>query len=105
MLPHPAPYHGQRQRPPFFEGWYFKLISADETRKLAIIPGVFFGPNGHAFVQVLDGCAARSDYITFPLEAFDGVPGQFDLGVSGNRFSEHGLSINLTSPATHIRGQ
>jgi hypothetical protein len=101
----PAAYHGHRHRPPFFEGWYFKLISADESRKLALIPGVFLGEQGHAFVQVLDGGAARSDYITFPLAAFDAVAGQFDLSVGGSRFSRSGLSLDLVSPVTRLRGQ
>ena len=37
---HPAIYHGHGQQPPFFEGWYFKIVSADETQRYAIIPGV-----------------------------------------------------------------
>ncbi len=32
---HPAIYHGHSQRPPFFEGWYFKIVSADETQRYA----------------------------------------------------------------------
>ena len=35
----PSTYHGTRQKPPFFEGWYFKMVSADEKHKIAIIPG------------------------------------------------------------------
>jgi hypothetical protein len=32
-------YHGHGKRPPFFEGWYYKLVSADETQRYAVIPG------------------------------------------------------------------
>ena len=39
----PSTYHGTLQKPPFFEGWYFKMVSADEKHKIAIIPGIILG--------------------------------------------------------------
>ena len=51
----PARYHGLKKKPPFFEGWYYKMVSADESQKIAIIPGVILGQDAHAFVQVLNG--------------------------------------------------
>jgi hypothetical protein len=39
----PGVYHGLNKKPPFFEGWYYKLVSADERDKVAIIPGVILG--------------------------------------------------------------
>ena len=57
----PAAYHGARATPPFFEGWYFKLVTADGSRRYAVIPGIFQHQEGartHAFVQVLDGLKA-----------------------------------------------
>jgi len=39
----PAGFHGPRgnypPRLPFFEGWYFKLVDAQESARLAVIPG------------------------------------------------------------------
>ena len=26
----PGIFHGLNKKPPFFEGWYYKLVSADE---------------------------------------------------------------------------
>jgi len=42
---HPARYHGRLrdQRPPFFEGWYFKVVDATERHRFAFIPGVSWG--------------------------------------------------------------
>ena len=40
---HPERFHGHNKNPPFFEGWYFKLINAPENQRYAIIPGVFIG--------------------------------------------------------------
>ena len=66
----PSTYHGTDQKPPFFEGWYFKMVSADEKSKIAIIPGVFLGDDTHAFVQVIDGSDGKTEYFTFPCEYF-----------------------------------
>ena len=61
---HPAAYHGHGKKPPFFEGWYYKIVDATEEQRFAIIPGVFLSDDPdrhHAFVQVLDCLLAWSD--------------------------------------------
>ncbi len=40
---HPEIYHGFEKRPPFFEGWYYRLINAAEDRRYAIIPEIILG--------------------------------------------------------------
>ena len=35
---HPASYHGWGRSKRFFEGWYYKLVSLNETHAFAIIP-------------------------------------------------------------------
>lgn len=32
---HPAVYHGHGKEPPFFEGWYYKLVDASEHHRQA----------------------------------------------------------------------
>ncbi len=56
---YPDEYHGWGRTRRYFEGWYFKLVSADEQHAIAIIPGIAMAENGdqHAFVQVMDGKA------------------------------------------------
>jgi hypothetical protein len=36
----PLAFHGSGKKGPFFEGWYFKNVSADGTGRWSIIPGV-----------------------------------------------------------------
>ena len=64
----PSTYHGAHQKPPFFEGCYFKMVSVDEKHKIAIIPGVILGNDAHAFVQVIDGSDGSTEYFTFPID-------------------------------------
>lgn len=73
----PAGFHGPRgnhpSRLPFFEGWYFKLVDAQEAARLAVIPGVYHAcdpKEDHAFIQVLDGSSGQSSYHTYSIEEF-----------------------------------
>ena len=38
---HPEIYHGHNRRPPFFEGWYYRLVNQEEEVRYAVIPGVY----------------------------------------------------------------
>ena len=42
----PALYHRHGKRPPFFEGWYFKLVDAGELRRSSVILSPFLGWRG-----------------------------------------------------------
>jgi hypothetical protein len=80
---HPAWYHGHRTKPPYLEGWYFKLISAGQKYRYAVIPGIFKGAGSeasHAFVQVrLSVLAGRQER---PI--FEGTGHSAGLEVAGD---------------------
>jgi tocopherol cyclase len=95
----PAGYHGDGRRTKYFEGWYVKLIDAEQRARLALIPGVFLaqtaeGPH-EAFVQVLDGATGRSWYIPFPMTDFTARADVFAVQVGPNRFSTGGVRLDL----------
>ena len=95
---HPERYHGHRRRPPYFEGWYFKLVDASEVARYAVIPGIFLSDDParhHAFVQVLDGATGAASYHRYPAEAFEAAEGAFDVRVGPNRFSASGLHLDI----------
>jgi len=101
----PGTYHGSNAKPPFFEGWYYKMISADEKHKLAIIPGVILGQDAHAFVQLLDGVDGTSVYHRFPFEQFRAEPHQFSFEIGKNRFDGRSISINIAHPEGSLGGE
>ena len=101
----PAMYHGHRVKPPYFEGWYFKLISADESHRYAIIPGVILGAQGHAFIQVLDGNAGSAAYHRFPLEQFWASQREFEVRIGESRFTTEAISLKVATEAGSIEGQ
>ncbi|MBU41663.1 MAG: hypothetical protein CMN76_00470 [Spirochaetaceae bacterium] len=92
----------------YFEGWYLKHVSKDRKHRLALIPGVFIGPekaSSHAFIQILDGMNARYEYIRFPLEQFNAARKIFKASVSHNQFGLHGLSLDLKGKDFQIQGE
>ena len=95
----PAGYHGHGKRSKYFEGWYVKLVDANQDARLAVIPGVFLAPeeNGphEAFVQVLDGRTGRSWYVPYPMSEFTADPEHFAVQVGPNRFSTGGVRLDL----------
>lgn len=105
---HPEIYHGFNKKPPYFEGWYFKILSADEQTRYAIIPGIFKGEDGQAnesFVQVLDGMTGAATYHRYPVEAFRAHEEQFDVWVGDNHFRRDCLSLNIDDEQLTIRGE
>jgi len=100
----PAMYHGHGKIPPFFEGWYYKLVSSDESQRFAIIPGVQLGQDGHAFIQVLDGVNLKANYYHFPLEEFWASDREFEVHIADNRFTLNGIELHISQEEGRIEG-
>lgn len=96
---HPEAFHGTGKTNTFFEGWYIKMITADQTQRWAVIPGIFLGPKDKnedtAFVQVLDGLTGRSWFHKFPLAEFHAATDKFDVRIGSNHFNEFGAQLDL----------
>ena len=99
-IQHPEGFHGNGKTRNYFEGWYFKIVSEDQSQKWAVIPGIFRGLGGssrdEAFVQVLDGSTGRSWYHVYPVEDFQASETSFDVRVGDNHFSSKQVTLNLT---------
>ncbi|MBL7775324.1 MAG: hypothetical protein JNK89_04945, partial [Saprospiraceae bacterium] len=93
----PDMYHGWGREKRYFEGWYFKIVSADEQAALAIIPGISMDKRGnsHAFIQIMDGIAHTSKYYWFKPEAFTPAPTHFALQLDANHFSAEKIELDL----------
>ena len=103
----PDLYHGEGKRPPFFEGWYFKLVDAAGRKPFAVIPGIFIGhdpESSHCFVQTLDGVTGRTAYYRYPAEAFVADRRRLDIRVGPSRFQAGHINLNLESPEATAKG-
>jgi tocopherol cyclase len=102
---HPEAYHGDGRTKAYFEGWYVKLVSADQAQRWAVIPGVFKGiaigdsaqrqSQDEAFVQILDGLTGRSWFHRFDVSEFRAADDTFDVWVGDNHFCSAGASLAL----------
>ncbi|NNF33295.1 MAG: hypothetical protein HKN68_04260 [Saprospiraceae bacterium] len=95
-LYHPEIFQGNLRKNNYFEGWYYKLVTADESHAMAIIPGVSIGREepDHAFVQLLDGVNCKSYYYRYPIEAFQAAEKELDVRIGNNHFILDGLTID-----------
>jgi hypothetical protein len=103
----PNAYHGFFAKPPYFEGWYYKCVSADETNRFAIIPGVYFSPvkeKSHCFVQVFDSKADEVSFYRYPFDAFKPSPDSFEILVGPNYFSKDEIRLALVQDGQSLEG-
>ncbi len=105
---HPERYHGHRRRPPFFEGWYFKLVDGTETHRYAVIPGIFLSDDPdrhHAFVQILDGSTGEATYHRFPADQFWAATDEFEVRIGPNWFSSDRVVLDIDDDRRTIKGE
>jgi tocopherol cyclase len=93
----PEQFQGWGKRHKYFEGWYFKIINASETKAFAIIPGIAIDEHSQkqAFIQVLNGKQQTSHFYKFDFDEFVPSSGKFKIEINKNSFSEHSIVLNL----------
>jgi hypothetical protein len=102
---YPDEFHGWGLQRRYFEGWYYKLVSADEQHALAVIPGISMAANGekHAFIQVMDGKACRASYHRFEAQDFQSARDRFDISVGKNSFSADRINLSMPDISGQVR--
>ena len=101
----PDMYHGWGRTHRYFEGWYYKLVNADETAALAVIPGISMDAKGkkQAFVQVMDGKACTAQFHRFAAEDFRPASNSFELNLGPSFFSAEHIRLGLPGLKGAIR--
>ena len=94
---HPEQFQGWGKTKRYFEGWYYKVVNADETKAFAFIPGIAMDENGNkqAFIQVLDGNKQTAEYHKFESNFFKPSAGKFEIEIQNNFFTEDSVQLNL----------
>lgn len=98
-------YHGKGKKAPFFEGWYYKIVTKDFARAFAIIPGVMIAKDPkdtHAFIQVLDGIHGKATYHQF--RNFRAEDDAFDVTLGLSHFTRDGLTLDHEDESGSIKG-
>lgn len=100
---HPEQYQGWGKTQRYFEGWYYKVVNAEETKAFAFIPGIAMDENGEkqAFIQILDGKKRTAEYHKFDATEFCPCNGKFEVLIANNFFSNNILKLDLPT----VQGQ
>lgn len=106
LLPfRPQIYHGTQKSRPYFEGWYFKQTSNDQT--FAVIPGVFRGSTEKddiAFIQIIYN-TSYSMFLEYSYRDFNFHPNRFEVWVENNFFSMEKVILDINRKGIHLEGE
>lgn len=105
---HPSRYHGFGARPPYFEGWYYKLVDKDQNHKYAIIPGVYLSEQQetrHSFIQVFKSEDDEVHYHRYPYDAFKADKDQFRIQIGPNSFTSKEVILAIKDDLGEVKGR
>lgn len=102
-----ANFLGTKKKKRYFEGWYFKCISADRKHAIAIIPGMAIDPQGkkQAFIQVINAVSGRTWFHQFPYSTFRAQTQEFNIRIQANCFSDQGITVDIDVQEGRMKGQ
>ncbi len=102
----PWVFQGSKRMKDYFEGWYFKHVSADRKNVYAIIPGLSLSENdSHSFIQLLNGLTGESLYFRFPVSSFTASSRILSLKVDRSLFSSRGIKLNIDNGQGKVHGE
>jgi hypothetical protein len=102
---HPEIFQGTLKKKNYFEGWYFKHVSADGRDAFAVIPGISLSDDSHSFIQYIDGNSGKTSYFRYPKEDFIFSRRKFEIQVGESAFTENGVILNLKESGVTISGK
>lgn len=103
---HPIIFQGNLNKNRYFEGWYFKHVSANREHVFSFIPGVALTKTDkHAFIQVIDGISGKTWNIKYPLSEFSYSEQEFYVMVGKSSFSEKGIQMDIETEDLKMKGE
>lgn len=110
-LLHPEFFQGDKKHDNYFEGWYYKFVSQDETKTIALIPGVSINKEDqHAFIQVFissndhDRLSLKTYYFRYDFAAFSYDHLDYSVTIGKNIFTKTYISIELINDELTLQG-
>ena len=104
----PNGFHGELFAPPFFEGWYVKLVDRAAEERIAVIVGVFEAERTdetHAFMQIFDGLRGQAASLRFDRADLRASSAKLDVELEGSRLTERALSLAVDRAGHQLHGR
>jgi hypothetical protein len=101
----PELFQGDLKKKNYFEGWYFKHVSADLEHVYSFIPGVSLNPREpHSFIQVINGITGETDYISYPPDRFVWDKNSLYLKIGDSVFTDKYIDLNIRDGKLNATG-
>lgn len=96
-------FHGNNKSKSYFEGWYFKHQTNNDT--ICFIPGINIDKNKNksAFVQVITN--NNSYFIDYPFSDFKACKNTLGIKIGNNIFMKKGIKIDIQREDLKIKGE
>lgn len=104
----PNAYHGGLFKPPYFEGWYVKLVDRAAEERLALILGISRSSRGdddHAFIQVFDGLRGQAGHLRFGVEEFSASASRMDVSLGRCHLTDRTYSLDVDGEDGRLEGR
>ena len=102
----PPWFKKKKKKNNYFEGWYFKNVSANGEYCWSFIPGIsLISGDAHAFVQAINGKTGDTWYFRYPLESFSFSSTSFFVRIDQNTFSESGCYLDINQNDQIFKGE
>ena len=89
-------FQGNLSKKNYFEGWYFKNVSADNNSVYAFIPGVSLADgDSHSFIQIINGISGETQYIAYDIKDFKWKKDKLWVQVGSSVFTDKYIDINI----------
>lgn len=101
----PWVFQGSMRRKNYFEGWYFKHVSADRSRVWSFIPGISLSHGqAHAFIQAINGISGQTQLHEFDVKDFDASAKEMNILVGRSEFRTNGIILDIQNDSHHVSG-
>ncbi len=105
-LYHPEIFQGNLSSKRYFEGWYFKHVTADLQHIYSFIPGISLNKEDpHAFIQMIDGVKGRTKYFQYNLSDFHTQKRALDVQIGTSRFTKNFIELDIRQDGYRITGR
>lgn len=102
---HQEIFQGSLKKKNYFEGWYFKHVSADTGNAFAVIPGISVSGDSHSFIQYVDGNSGKTSYFRYETGDFEFNRNEFEIQIGKSQFSANGISLDLNNSDFSVLGE
>jgi hypothetical protein len=101
----PWAFQGSLKRRNYFEGWYYKHVSADRKHVWSFIPGVSLNSKkSHSFIQALNGRTGASYIFEYGVNDFSASSRELDIHLGPSSFNSGGIKLELENGYVNIHG-